>query len=116
MCDWKELQRKIVSGDKIEWEDVHELMPYQWGNVVKATHGCLNSAALIHDALVPGYWSNLAPDYCHAFPSTNNAEQKATTGHSTKPSRAWLLAILRTLEQNAVSDIGLEQKTNTNGR
>lgn len=47
--------------------------------------------------VIPSYYWNLCPDYCHVFPSYDGGEDEAHSGFSPIPSRSWLIAILETL-------------------
>ena len=57
----------------------------------------LDAAKALHEALLPGWYYNIAPGFAHVFPHHDNGDQEAQTGLHDTPSRAWLLAILEAL-------------------
>lgn len=59
--------------------------------------GSLDAAKALHEAVLPGWWYNLAPNYVHVFPAHENGDQDAFTGLSGIPARAWLIAIIKEL-------------------
>ena len=72
--------------------------PTTWGEAHKAFNGSLDAAKRLHDALLPGWEWHLGPSNAKVYPY-NGSPLKSWSGMADNPARAWLLAILRALEQ-----------------
>ena len=62
-----------------------------------AFHGSLDAAKRLHDALLPGWEWHLGPSNAKVYPY-NGSPLKSWSGMADNAARAWLLAILRALD------------------
>ena len=77
-----------------------------WEPIVKANSGSLDAAKRLHDALLPGFAPSVGQNVWHRYwfatitTTTGDSIGDSFSGQSTdNPARAWLLAILRALEE-----------------
>lgn len=78
---------------------------FEHTNAWDAYRGSLDAAKRLHDALLPGmFWSMGHLDqpslgYVCTVADGHYTDSQSWRGYSMQPARAWLLAILRALEQ-----------------
>lgn len=74
-----------------------QMMPNHAANMGRAFNGSLDAAKALHDALLPGWWATLR---LSTRPMVTVGYLDAVSeGQDDSLARAWLLAILRALEE-----------------
>ena len=70
----------------------------QGNDALDAYRGSLDAAKRLHDALLPGWEWHLGPSNAKVYPY-NGSPLKSWSGMADNAARAWLLAILRALDE-----------------
>lgn len=96
------VERGVISTDLII-EAIEE--PTDQVTCLAAFDGSLDAAKRLHDALLPGMFWNMGhldqPSLGYVCTVANGhfADSQSWRGYAMDPARAWLLAVLRALEQ-----------------
>jgi hypothetical protein len=92
----------------------HDIFPADFPNgfrhvqrAIAAYNGDINAAKVLHDFYLPGWWYNVAPNYCHVMPKRDNGDQEALTGFDQDEAKARLKAILLALIAIAKGEVSL---------